>query len=130
MFASVSAAGDSLFAIGANGHVYSWGLGGTPRQGDVTDSVNHGLMVVREANLNSNNNTASRVFIDLIQVNGQFDEGEQCQSMAINTDGSRITCNIPVGDGSVSISEGNFDVYVELSDGTKLKSPVKFRYYR
>lgn len=130
MFASVSAAGDSLFAIGANGHVYSWGLGGTPRQGDVTDSVNHELMVVRGANLNPNNNTASRVFIDFIQVNGQFDEGEQCRSMTTNTDGSRITCNIPVGDGSVSIPEGDFDVYVELSDGAKLKSPVKFRYYR
>ena len=129
-FVSISASADSLFAIGANGHVYSWGLSGTPRQGDVTDSVNHELMVVRGANLNPNNNTANRVFIDFIQVNGQFDEGEQCQSMTTNTDGSRITCNIPVGDGSVSIPEGDFDVYVELSDGTKLKSPVKFRYYR
>lgn len=129
VFASVSAAGDSLFAIGTNGHVYSWGLGGTPRQGDVTDSVNHELMVVRGANLNPNNNTARRVFIDFIQANSQFDEGEQCQNMTINADGSRITCNIPVGDGSVIIPEGDFDVYVELSDGTKLKSPTKFRYY-
>lgn len=130
MFTSVSAAGDSLFAIGTNGHVYSWGLGGTPQQGDVTDSVNHELIIVRGANLNPNNNTASRVFIDFIQVNGQFDEGEQCQSMTTNADGSRIICNIPVGDGSVSIPEGDFDVYVELSDGAKLKSPIKFRYYR
>lgn len=129
VFASVSAAGDSLFAIGTNGHVYSWGLGGTPQQGDVTGSVNHELVVVRGANLNPNNNTARRVFIDFIQANSRFDEGEQCQNMTINTDGSRITCNIPVGDGSVIIPEGDFDVYVELSDGTKLKSPTKFRYY-
>lgn len=129
VFASVSAAGDSLFAIGTNGHVYSWGLGGTPQQGDVTGSVNHELVVVRGANLNPNNNTARRVFIDFIQANSRFDEGEQCQNMTINADGSRITCNIPVGDGSVIIPEGDFDVYVELSDGTKLKSPTKFRYY-
>lgn len=129
MFASVSAAGDSLFAIGTNGHVYSWGLGGTPQQGDVTNSVNHELIVIRGANLNPANNNVRRVFIDFAQSNGQFDNGEQCQNMTVNADGSRITCNIPVGDGSVIIPEGDFDVYVELSDGTKLKSPTKFRYY-
>lgn len=128
-FVSISASADSLFAIGTNGHVYSWGLGGTPQQGDVTNSVNHELIVIRGANLNSANNNVRRVFIDFAQSNGQFDNGEQCQNMTVNADGSRITCNIPVGDGSVIIPEGDFDVYVELSDGTKLKSPTKFRYY-
>lgn len=128
-FVSISASADSLFAIGANGHVYSWGLGGTPQQGDVTNSVNHELIVIRGANLNPANNNVRRVFIDFAQSNGQFDNGEQCQNMTVNADGSRIACNIPVGDGSVIIPEGDFDVYVELSDGTKLKSPTKFRYY-
>lgn len=116
----VSATGNSLFALTNKGEIYYWGNGSAPQS--ISSEIDYSDVALYGVNLNN----ANRVFVD-IQVNGNYDgDAELCKDLYISTDGTIVNCRIP---SDRSIALGSYDVYVELKDGTKLKSPSRLEYY-
>ena len=128
-FESIFASGGSLFAIGTDGSVYSWGQGGTPDQNNVTSETLRQEGVLMGANLTD----VDRVFIDF---NGdrQYSEGEDCNivSKSIN----RIYFDMPSApDEVMNIQPGEprqYQVLAQRSNGEIIggDAGVWFTYYR
>ena len=128
-FKSIFASGGSLFAIGTDGSVYSWGQGGTPDQNNVTSETLRQEGVLMGANLTD----VDRVFIDF---NGdrQYNEGEDCNivSKSIN----RIYFDMPSApDEVMNIQPGEsrqYQVLAQRSNGEIIggDAGVWFTYYR
>jgi len=126
---SIFASGDSLFAIGTDGSVYSWGQGGTPDQNNVTSETLRQEGVLMGANLTD----VDRVFIDF-NGDGQYNEGEDCNivSKSIN----RIYFDMPSAPDEVmniQPSESRqYQVLAQRSNGEIIgrDAGVWFTYYR
>ena len=128
-FESIFASGGSLFAIGTDGSVYSWGQGGTPDQNNVTSETLRQEGVLMGANLTD----VDRVFIDF-NGDGQYNEGEDCNivSKSIN----RIYFDMPSApDEVMNIQPGEsrqYQVLAQRSNGEIIggDAGVWFTYYR
>lgn len=128
-FESIFASGGSLFAIGTDGSVYSWGQGGTPDQNNVTSETLRQEGVLMGANLTD----VDRVFIDF-NGDGQYNEGEDCNivSKSIN----RIYFDMPSAPDEVmniQPSESRqYQVLAQRSNGEIIgrDAGVWFTYYR
>lgn len=128
-FESIFASGGSLFAIGTDGSVYSWGQGGTPDQNNVTSETLRQEGVLMGANLTD----VDRVFIDF-NGDGQYNEGEDCNiaSKSIN----RIYFDMPSAPDEVmniQPSESRqYQVLIQRSNGEIIgeDAGVWFTYYR
>ena len=128
-FESIFASGGSLFAIGTDGSVYSWGRGGTPDQNNVTSETLRQEGVLMGANLTD----VDRVFIDS-NGDGQYNEGEDCNivSKSIN----RIYFDMPSApDEVMNIQPGEsrqYQVLAQRSSGEIIgeDAGVWFTYYR
>ena len=128
-FESIFASGGSLFAIGTDGSVYSWGQGGTPDQNNVTSETLRQEGVLMGANLTD----IDRVFIDF-NGDGQYNEGEDCNivSKSIN----RIYFDMPSApDEVMNIQPGEsrqYQVLAQRSSGEIIgeDAGVRFTYYR
>ena len=128
-FESIFASGGSLFAIGTDGSVYSWGQGGTPDQNNVTSETLRQEGVLMGANLTD----IDRVFIDF-NGDGQYNEGEDCNivSKSIN----RIYFDMPSApDEVMNIQPGEsrqYQVLAQRSSGEIIgeDAGVWFTYYR
>ena len=131
VFGAVFASGDALFAIGTDGHVYSWGNGNTPVEGDITGGVHYEEAVIMGANMDD----FEHLFID-INRNSQLDDGEECRIAADDSrrSSSRIYCTIPTGNEEVlAIPAGASQSYAVggvTTDGAVVMSDVRFTYYR
>lgn len=128
-FESIFASGGSLFAIGTDGSVYSWGQGGTPDQNNVTSETLRQEGVLMGANLTD----VDRVLIDF-NGDGQYNEGEDCNivSKSIN----RIYFDMPSApDEVMNIQPGEsrqYQVLAQRSNGEIIggDAGVWFTYYR